>query len=433
MSYEEVSTKLRGATGETEAATEFELRVTAGADASKVFVVDAREPSPVLVGTSAVCRAQLSDPEVSRRHASFEASGPMLRVKDLGSTNGTFVNGVRVFEAAIVGGESVQVGSTVLRVTPRRAPAADATTATSFGPVLGASAVMRRLYPACERIATTRVPVIVEGETGTGKELMAEALHRMGPRRGGPFVVFDCASAADVDRALFGIEGGAPGVFEQASGGTLVFDEIADLSPDTQAKLLRAIDRNEIRRVGGQTPIAVDARIVATTQRDLDAEVQAGRFREDLYFRLAVARLELPSLDKRKDDVPMLVRHFWWSLQGPGEPPPELVARLAAHAWPGNVRELANAVARALALGDVADGELQPEHGKDDVFEHALAQKLPLPRAREKVVDAFERAYVERVLSEHGGNVSRAAAASGLALRYFQVLRARQAKNPRDT
>ncbi|HEY8076493.1 MAG TPA: sigma 54-interacting transcriptional regulator [Labilithrix sp.] len=433
MSYDEASTKLRGEGGGAGDATEFELRVTTGPDTGKIFVVDVAQPSPVLVGKSAVCQAQLADPEVSRRHASFEASGSMLRVKDLGSTNGTFVNGVRVFEAALFGGESVQVGSSIVRVTPRRAQLQDASIATSFGPVLGASAVMRRLYPACERIAMTRVPVIVEGETGTGKELMAEALHRMGPRRGGPFVVYECATAIDVDRALFGVEGGALGVFEQANGGTLVLDEVADLPQDAQAKLLRAIDRNEIRRVGGQTPAAVDARIVATTQRDLDAEVQAGRFREDLYFRLAVARIELPPLARREGDIPMLVRHFWWSLQGPGDPPEELVTRLASHAWPGNVRELANAVARVLALGDIAEGDLPLEHGKDDVFEHVLAQKLPLPRAREKVVDAFERAYVARVLSEHGNNVSRAAAASGLALRYFQVLRARQAKNPRDT
>jgi DNA-binding NtrC family response regulator len=435
MSYDEVATKLRGDGERHGATTEFELRVTAGVDAGKVFVVDALQPSPVLAGKSAVCGAQLADPEVSRRHVSLEANGPMLRVRDLGSTNGTFVNGVRVFEAALFGGESVQMGSTVIRVTPRRATSEEPSSATSFGPVLGASAVMRRMYPTCEKIAMTRVPVIIEGETGTGKELMAEALHRQGPRRGGPFVVFDCSSTVpgDVDRALFGVESGAAGVFEQANGGTLVLDEVADMPLDAQGKLLRAIDRGEIRRVGGHTPIAIDARIVATTQRDLDAEVQAERFREDLYFRLVVARIEIPTLEKRREDIPMLVRHFWWSLQGPGDPPPALVARFSSHAWPGNVRELANAVARALALGEIADDEPLLEHGRDDVFERVLLQKLPLPRAREKVVDAFERAYIARVLGEHDGNVARAAAASGLALRYFQILRARQAKEPPQT
>jgi DNA-binding NtrC family response regulator len=261
---------------------------------------------------------------------------------------------------------------------------------------------------------------------------MAEALHRMGPRKNAPFLVFECASSpTEVDAALFGTRD-EPGLFEQAHGGTLVFDEIADLDQDAQGKLLRAIERGEVRRPGANAPVAVDVRVVATTQRDLDAEVQAARFREDLYFRLAVARIELPPLRKRQEDVPMLARHFWWALQGPGDPPAALVSRLAQQTFPGNVRELANSVARAIALGDAADAVTSQSAAPSEtpaLFEHVLSQKLPLPRAREKIVDAFERAYVARVLAEHGGNVSRAAAASGLALRYFQVLRARQAKS----
>jgi DNA-binding NtrC family response regulator len=435
MSYDEVATNLRrgGSDGE---ATDFELRVTAGPDAGKVVVVDATATGgPLLAGKSATCALQLGDDEVSRRHASFEPDGATLRLEDLGSTNGTFVNGVRVYAAALLGGESVQLGSTVVRVTPRRATAL-ASTATSFGPVLGASGAMRRMYSACERVALARVPAVIEGATGTGKELVAEAIHRMSPRRGGPFVVFDCSAAVpgDTERALFGTEGNKDdrGVFEQASGGTLLLDEIADLSLDAQGKLLRAIERGEVRRVGGASPIAVDVRVLATTQHDLDAAIEAGRFREDLYFRLAVARIAVPPLDKRREDIPMLVRHFWWAQKGPGDPPPELVARFEARAWPGNVRELANAVTRALLLDESAHGEAPSLDPDDAVFDRILAENLPLPRAREKLVDAFERAYVARILAEHGGNVARAAAASGLALRYFQVLRARQAKTPRD-
>jgi DNA-binding NtrC family response regulator len=422
-------------------ATEFDVRVIAGPDTGKVFIVRPDDPSPALVGQSQACSVRLADPEVSRRHASLEASGAMLKLTDLGSTNGTFVNGVRVFEAGLFGGESVQIGGTALRVTARRSEPTQASDKTSFGALLGASAVMRRLFPLCERLSASRVAVVIEGETGTGKELLAEALHRMGPRRDAPFVVFDGASVAPglVEEALFGSERGptgAPvvGVFEQASGGTLVIDEVGDLSLDLQAKLLRVIDRGEVRRVGAAQPTFVDTRLIATTRRDLDALVQAGTFRDDLFFRLAVARIELPPLRKRLDDIPMLVRHFWWSLQGPGDPPQELVERLARQPWPGNVRELQNAVARALAVGDALDEEARahpdPAGRGGELFERVLSLRLPLPRAREKIIDAFERAYVARVLEDHGGNVARAAAASGLALRYFQVLKARQAKTP---
>jgi DNA-binding NtrC family response regulator len=431
---EEIRTRTRKGAHDPGQATEFELRVTAGPDAGRSFVVAPEDPSPALVGQGPACAIKLADAEVSRRHASFEVAAPMLKVIDLGSTNGTFVNGLRVFEAALLGGETIQVGSTVLQAIARRGQGVQASQATSFGPVLGASTAMRRLYPLCDRLAQSRVAVVVEGETGTGKELLAEAIHRMGPRRDGPFVVFDCASVAPslVEATLFGVEGTQPGVFEQASGGTLVIDEVGDLSLEVQAKLLRAIDRGEIRRVGAAAPSRVDARVIATTRRDLDAMVQAGQFRDDLFFRLAVARIELPPLRKRAEDVPMLVRHFWWAMQGPGDPPEELVSRMQHYAWPGNVRELQNAVARRLALGDAAVPDAPTEAGApgDSVFERVLAMKLPLPRARDKVVDAFERAYVARVLEEHGGNVARAAAASGLALRYFQVLRARQAKAP---
>jgi DNA-binding NtrC family response regulator len=306
--------------------------------------------------------------------------------------------------------------------------------------VLGASGVMRRLHPLLERVAASRVPVVIEGETGTGKELVAEALHRMGPWRDQPFAVFDCASVAPgfVEEALFGREPtpgepGAMGVFEQAAGGTLVIDEVGDLSLEVQSTLLRALGRGEIRRVGSTRPVRVDVRVVAITRRDLDAMVQAGTFRDDLFYRLAVARIELPPLRKRLEDVPLLVDHFWRALRGPGDPPADLVDRLAGRPWPGNVRELENAVARAITLGEPAAAPppaVGAGHAPQDVFETILASRLPLPLAREKIVDAFERAYVARVLADSDGNVARAASASGLALRYFQVLKARQARVP---
>ena len=313
-------------------------------------------------------------------------------------------------------------------------------TATGFGPLLGASDEMRRLYPLCERLAAAVVPVVIEGETGTGKEVLAEALHQGGPLAGKPFVVFDCTAVAAnlVESELFGHERGAftgavtsrRGLFEQASGGTLLIDEIGDLDLLLQPKLLRAIERSEIRRVGGERPIHVDVRVLAATRRSLDDLVKRGRFRDDLFHRLAVARIELPPLRDRKGDVELLARHFFRELGADGDAlDPELLARWEAYKWPGNVRELRNAVARHLALGEL---ELQePGCGQTsnlDVVDRVLALNLPLGDAREVVLREFEQRYVAHALQSHNGVVTHAAKASGVARRHFQRLHARTAK-----
>ncbi|MCK6593354.1 MAG: sigma-54 dependent transcriptional regulator, partial [Polyangiaceae bacterium] len=311
------------------------------------------------------------------------------------------------------------------------------------------SPAMRKLYPLCARLAATIVPVIIEGETGTGKEVLAESLHEMGPRASGPFAVFDCTAVPPnlVESALFGHERGAftgatdarKGVFEEAHGGTLLIDEIGDLEIELQAKLLRALERSEIRRIGGKQWQRVDVRVLAATRRNLDQEVSAGRFRDDLFYRLAVARIELPPLRRRAGDIALLARFFWGRMAGPKEPVPEdFIARLEDYAWPGNVRELHNAVARRVALGDLADHRvglatpdaLTPNSSSrgDDAIGRVIAQGLSLPRAREKLIEEFEQRYVEHVLDQHGGNVARAAAASGIARRYFQLIRARTRK-----
>jgi len=298
---------------------------------------------------------------------------------------------------------------------------------------------MRRLYPLCERLAQSNVAVVIEGETGTGKEALAEALHETGPRAGGPYVVFDCTSVHGplMESELFGHDKGAftgaiamrKGVFELAHGGTLLIDEIGDLDLSLQPKLLRAVERGEMRRVGGDRPIHVDVRLIAATRRDLDQEVAAGRFREDLFHRLAVARIELPPLKRRRGDVALLARH-WWSVLG-GDlagPPSELLRRWEREPWPGNVRELRNTIARHIALGDLAPTADPPpsSHGRGhDVIEEAIHAGLPFVRAREKVVDEFQRRYLEHVLTQAGGDTAKAAAASGIARRYFNLLRAR--------
>ena len=248
---------------------------------------------------------------------------------------------------------------------------------------------MRRLYPLCERLAQSDVPVVIEGETGTGKEVLAEALHESGARASGPFVVFDCTAVASslLESALFGHEKGAftgalaqrLGVFEQAHGGTLFIDEIGELDAVLQPKLLRAIERGEVQRVGSNRWERVEVRIIAATRRDLDREVRAGRFRDDLFFRLAVGRIDLPPLRRRRGDVAVLTRHFWRQIAGPERlVPPGLLERLEDHAWPGNVRELQNAIARHVAVGDLPDAEtLRPSGASSDPIERVLSMDLP--------------------------------------------------------
>jgi DNA-binding NtrC family response regulator len=397
------------------------------------------------VGSSPACHLRLSDREVSRRHAALEIVTDGIRLTDLYSKNGTLVDRVRVYDALLQGGEIVRVGSTTLSIDLEASrPRAAVPIAEHFGRLLGRSLEMRRLYPLCMRLARTNVPLVIEGETGTGKELLAEVIHEEGPRAAGPFVVFDCTTAPPmlVESELFGHERGAftgavasrRGVFEQAHGGTLLIDEIGDLDLPLQAKLLRAIERGEIRRVGGEKWIKVDARVLAATRRDLDREVAAGRFRDDLFHRLAVARIELPPLRRRRGDVGMIARAIWQDLGGdPATLPRDVLAKWEDDPWPGNIRELRNAVARQLALGDLANVEpggtpaAPPPSSTQstDPVAYAIAAGMPLIQARAHVVADFERRYVEHVLLLHGGDVAKAAASSGIGRRYFQMLRAK--------
>jgi DNA-binding NtrC family response regulator len=439
--FEEVSTVLStkfDPSPEPEAS--FVLLVVDGPSSGQKFVIEGSEPSRVLVGKSPSCEVRFEDPEVSRRHAALNVVGSLLKITDMGSSNGTYVDGLRIGEAYLSGNETLRIGSTTVRVE-RLQPSTERaiSNATSFGRVAGASVEMRRLFPLCERLASSDVPVIIEGESGTGKEVLAESLHEMGPRRGGPFVVFDCTavSANLMEAELFGHERGAftgamvarPGVFELAQGGTLLIDEIGDLALELQPKLLRAVERREVRRIGGRQAVRVDVRLLAATRRDLDEEVQAGRFRDDLFHRLAVARIELPPLRARRGDADRLARLFWQELGGsPAAIDPALFARWGRERWPGNVRELRNAVARQLALGDLTSEKVQDSSRHLDVMQRVLKEHLPLPRAREVVVREFERIYIEHVLTENGGDTARAAAASGIARRYFNLLRAKSQK-----
>ena len=319
--------------------------------------------------------------------------------------------------------------------------------AVRFGRVHGASVVMRRIYPLCEQLAATRIPVLIEGETGTGKELVAEALYEKGGGHG-PFVVFDCTtvSSALIEAELFGHERGAftgaettrRGVFEEAHGGTLLIDELGDLELPLQAKLLRVLDRGEVRRVGSNVPITVNVRVLAATRRDLDKAIHAGEFRDDLFHRLAVGRIEVPPLRHRHGDVSILARQFARDF-GAREIPQASLTRFEEYGWPGNVRELRNAVLRYAALGEGSVRMLGEEGLRAPARNPQLAANggatahssleelfaLPFAVARRKAQDEFDREYVERVLRQHAGNVTAAARASGVALRYFRLVKAR--------
>jgi DNA-binding NtrC family response regulator len=384
---------------------------------------------------------------VSRRHAALEFGEPGLRFTDLGSTNGSFIGGVRVVEARLFGGETIRVGDTTLQIqVAARSDAVQLSPRNHFGRVHGASVAMRRLYPVFDKLANSRIPVLIEGETGTGKEVLAEALHEEGPLSKLPFVVFDCTAVPPslVESELFGHEKGAftgavakrRGVFELAHGGTLLIDEIGDLDISLQPKLLRVLERSEVRRVGGDRPIPVDVRILAATRRDLDREVQEGRFRDDLFHRLVVGRVELPPLRERRGDVEPLARHFWQQAGGDAADfPAEELARWQDAPWPGNIRELRNAVARRLAMGAAVqsfqsqDADADDDDGASLSLDEVLTRDLPLAEVRRIVNERLERAYVERMLDKHEGVVTRAAEASGIARRHFQRIRARARKD----
>jgi DNA-binding NtrC family response regulator len=419
----------------------FTLVVKEGPSAGRTLAVD-EGSCDVFVGTSPACALQIVDPLVSRRHVGFEVSGGQLRLRDMGSTNGTFVNGTRTVEALLSGCETIRIGATVLSVE-LSARTVEVSCEIAFGDFVGASLSVRRLYPLCAKVAASNVPLVIEGETGTGKEALAEAIHAMGPRAQKPFAVFDCTAVPPslLEGALFGHERGAytgadtarAGIFEEANGGTLLIDEIGDLDLGLQSRLLRAIQKQEVRRIGGNKWIHVDVRVIAATRRDLDAEVAAGRFRDDLFFRLAVARLLLPPLRERPEDVELLARHFWSMHTSELAFPEEVLGRLRSYAWPGNVRELSNTMARLAAFGDLATGdggELFMRRSSSscppagDFIDGVVARGLTLTAARDLVVGEFERRYVQTLDSAHGDERARMSA-SGVSDRYLRTLRGR--------
>jgi DNA-binding NtrC family response regulator len=414
------------------------LVVVSGSDVGRCLPIG---PMPVTVGTAQLCHLRLSDPTVSRLHCQFAPSRDGFRLSDTGSKNGTFVDGVRVRDADLLGGATVRVGATVLRLEIGaelvRVPLAEQQ---SFGSLVGGSVEMRRLYAMLERVAKAHVTVLIQGETGTGKELVARELHLHSARAAGPFVAVDCGAIAPnvIESELFGHVRGAfsgavsdrRGLFEEAHGGTLCLDEIGELPLALQAKLLRALEEREVRRVGSNVARPVDVRVLAATNRPLAQSVNEGSFREDLYYRLAVIELSLAPLRARREDVPMLAQHFYQRFSGEEKPlPAELVTALMTRSWPGNVRELRNYIERCVTLGgkDFGAGGALDTSGSGEFVGTTLAVDLgkPLKQAREEALKRFEHVYLETVLRRSSGNVTHAAQFAGVSRRFLQRLIAR--------
>ena len=405
----------------------------------------------VRLGSSPETDVVLSDTGISREHVAIRLTPEGFLLTDLGSTNGTFVGDVRLREVWISGETHLRLGSTVLKLSPLSETVEhEVSPRANFGRMLGASASMRETFALLERVAKSDLTVLVEGETGTGKELAAEGLHDASGRSG-EFTAVNCGAIPKelLESELFGHEKGAftgairerKGAFLSADRGTLFLDEVGELPLDVQAKLLRALERREVKPVGSDKTLSIDVRIVAATHRSLAKEVKAGTFRQDLYYRLAVVTVKIPPLRTRIEDLRLLVDTIWEELdrrrRAQGMPAPErldaaAMAMLARYDFPGNVRELRNIVERWAVLGassGEALGENQPasvravQAASGDPFGGVL--ELPYHEAREALLERFERAFTEQVLAKSGGNVSKAAREAGVDRRHLQRLMAR--------
>ncbi|HEX3475557.1 MAG TPA: sigma 54-interacting transcriptional regulator [Kofleriaceae bacterium] len=397
------------------------------------------------IGTADGNDLVLADRTVSRFHCEVSVRGNTIVIRDCGSTNGTLIDGVRVREAEIPPGTLVRIGGSAFRVELGEEPAfVEVSGRPAFGELVGSSVEMRRVYAILERLALTDATVLVQGETGTGKDVLARSLHAASRRADRPFVAVDCGAIPEhlVESELFGHVKGAftgatsdrRGVFEEADGGTLFLDEIGEMPLALQPKLLRAIESRSIRRVGGTGARTVDVRIIAATNRALASSINDGSFREDLYYRLAVVEVRLPPLRARRDDIPVLAAHFFRTfggvaggVAGDGALPAEFVAGLVGRGWPGNVRELRNYIERSVSLGTIAPRPAAPAPAAvaagplpPDSIERFVALHLPLKQARRAWTESFELIYVRAMLKLVGGNVTRAAERAGVSRRFLQ-------------
>ena len=421
------------------------VEVLTGADAGLVRDIEAQV---IRIGARRGNDVQLSDSKVSGLHCEIRLDDRGYRLRDLDSTNGTYVSGLRVNDVYIQPGAQIALGGTRLKFDPLGdSVEIELSDTDRFGSMIGRSVKMRELFARLEKLAKSDTTVLVTGETGVGKELVAEALHDHSPRVNGPFVVLDCGSIPPnlIESELFGHERGAftgatfsyAGAFERAHGGTVFLDEIGELPLAMQPKLLRVLERKEVRRVGGTKTLEVDLRVVAATNRDLGVEVNRGRFREDLYYRLAVARVHVPPLRDRKDDLPLLIEHILQTTPG-GEASSiaqETIDLMMKHDWPGNVRELRNVIERAVLLAEAPESEdslrrapaaapkaepsitvtpSQTATSSESSMTVPVDVSIPFKNAKQNVISEFEKRYISRLLAQHDGNISAAARAAGI-------------------
>lgn len=416
------------------------LTVVSGPAQGRAFAMTAQLAT---IGRHPTNDLVIADPAVSGVHLRVRRGPERLVLRDAGSTNGSWLGPHRIVELEVDYGAEIRVGSSVIRIdVDVDASEGELSARERFGGLVGRSASMRELFSTLERIAPTDVGVLIEGETGTGKEELARALHGESPRRGAPFVVVDATSLPDTmaESLLFGHEPGAVagssegrvGYFEAAEGGTVFLDEIGELSSPLQAKFLRVLERREVTRVGASGSIPVNVRILAATNRDLRHEIEAGRFREDLYFRLATMRVFIPALRDRAEDIPLLADHLLAQLAGADGGRPRIeddaLLHLGSQPWPGNVRELRNAVTRAAALSkdgiirrvDVAaEGSgFRGSREERDVID--VAGKFS--DAKDRAIERFESAYLSALMKRCGGNLSQAAREADIARHHLRDL-----------
>jgi len=414
------------------------LTVVAGPTAGRAF---AMANQLATAGRHATNDLVIDDPRVSGVHLQLRRVDDRVHVRDAGSTNGTWLGRHRITEIELAAGAELQLGGSTIRIeVDDGATTSPLSTSDSFGDLVGQSAVMRELFATLERVAPKEIGLLLQGETGTGKEEVARAIHAKSVRSSAPFVVIDATSLPETlaESLLFGHEKGAftgaqerrPGFFEVAHGGTVFLDEIGELSPPLQSKFLRVLERHEVTRVGGQQPIKVDVRVIAATHRDLRHEIDAGRFREDLYFRLAPVRIMLPPLRDRADDIPIICQKLLSQIAGDRTLLIEngALAHLLAQPWPGNVRELRNVLTRAAALASDDVIKRVDVAGEGFGFRGTREERSALDLsgtfgvAKDRAIERFESAYLAALMKRCAGNLSLASREADLARHHLRDL-----------
>lgn len=378
----------------------------------------------------------ISDSKVSRHHLTLRIEGDHIRVIDNQSRNGTQLDGVRILDAYARPDAVLVIGATSLRLRMLQTSIEVPLSAKErFGAMVGRSIPMRRLFGLLERIATTDMSVLVEGETGTGKELVAQGLHTESRRAEKPFVVFDCSAISEtlIESELFGHKKGAftdarqdrAGRFEEADGGTIFLDEIGELPLALQPKLLRILETRTVRRIGDDKVRQVNVRVIAATNRSLSIEVERGHFREDLYHRLAEVVVQVPPLRERPEDIPLLARHIENNAlemhPGLSPLPEQLIQEWRELSFPGNIRELRNRVRQTLLLGTERQTFGENEISSDSSGEQGVRLDEPLLDGLKRVKHAYEKEYLQRLLEKTGNNVTRTAELAGVGRRYVQL------------